>query len=57
LASGFSEVVSYEDVPVPYGMKSAVRWALWKLILSLLRLYIAAETGDTGRSYIFTRRI
>jgi SAM-dependent methyltransferase len=55
LTSGFSEVVSYEDVPVPHGMKSAVRWALWRLIRSLLRLYIAAETGDTGRDCIFSQ--
>jgi len=55
LASGFSKVVSYEDVPIPHGAKSAVRWALWKLIRSALRFYIAVETGDTGRDCIFSQ--
>jgi SAM-dependent methyltransferase len=55
LASGFSQVVCYEDAPIPHGIKSAVRWALWKLIRSALRLYLAAETGDTGRDTIFSQ--
>jgi 2-polyprenyl-3-methyl-5-hydroxy-6-metoxy-1,4-benzoquinol methylase len=55
LASGFSQVVSYEDVPIPHGTKSAVRWALWKLIRSALRLYLVAETGDLGRDAIFSQ--
>jgi 2-polyprenyl-3-methyl-5-hydroxy-6-metoxy-1,4-benzoquinol methylase len=55
LASGFTEVASYEDVPVPHGVKSAIRWVLWRLIRSLLRLYIAAETGDTGQDCIFSQ--
>jgi SAM-dependent methyltransferase len=47
-SSDFSGVYCFEDAPVPHGLKSAIRWALWKLIRSLLRLYLAAETGVTN---------
>lgn len=55
LSSGFSRVQCFEDVPVPHGLKSAIRWCLWKLIRSLLRVYLAVETGDTARSAIFSQ--
>jgi len=42
---------------VPHGLKSAVRWALWRCIRGLLRLYLAAETGDTGRDAIFSENL
>jgi len=53
--AGFSKVSSYEDTPVIHGMKSFVRWLLWKVIRAALRLYSAAETGDTGNNAIFTQ--
>ena len=53
-ASGFSQVRAYEDAPVPHGLRSAVRWFIWKIIRAMLRLYRAAETGDTGRDAIFS---
>jgi len=55
LSSGFSRVECYEDRPVPHGLKSAVRWVLWQCIRGLLRFYLAAETGDTGRDAIFSQ--
>lgn len=54
-ASGFSEVASEEDAPVPHGAKSAVRWLLWKLIRAGLRFYMAVETGAGERGGIFTQ--
>lgn len=54
-ASGFADVRSFEDEPVPHGLKSSVRWLLWKGIRGLLRLYLAAETGDTAREAIFSQ--
>jgi cyclopropane fatty-acyl-phospholipid synthase-like methyltransferase len=45
LASRFTHVACYEDSPVPHGIKSAVRWLLWKAIRGGLRLYLAVETG------------
>lgn len=57
LASGFSEVCCFEDQPVVHGTKSAVRWLLWQGFRSLLRLYIAAETGDAGRQHIFSQNL
>ena len=54
-SSGFSEVRSYEDEPVPHGVKSMIRWVLWKGFRALLRIYLAVETGDTGREAIFSQ--
>ena len=55
LASGFSRVECYEDRPVPHGIKSMVRWILWRCIRGVLRLYLAVETGNTGRDAIFSQ--
>lgn len=55
LSSGFSKVQCFEDAPIPHDLKSTVRWGLWKVIRSLLRLYIAAETGDTAGKAIFSQ--
>jgi len=57
LSSGFSRVSCYEDEPVPHGIKSAGRLLLWKCFRSLLRLYIAAETGNTNGEAIFSQNI
>jgi len=55
LSSGFSRVRCFEDAPIPHGLKSAVRWGLWQVIRSLLRIFIAAETGDTDSNAIFSQ--
>lgn len=55
LSSGFSNVQCFEDAPIPHGLTSAGRWLLWKAIRSGLRLYLAAETGDTASSAIFSQ--
>lgn len=47
LPAGFARVTFFEDVPVPHGLKSGVRWVLWHAIRALLRVYVAAETGST----------
>jgi cyclopropane fatty-acyl-phospholipid synthase-like methyltransferase len=57
LSSGFRDVRCFEDTPVVHGAKSAVRWTLWKGIRGLLRLYIAAETGDASGAPIFSQNL
>lgn len=47
-AAGFAQVVCAEDAPVPHGLKSAVRFVLWKLLRLGLRFFIAVETGETA---------
>lgn len=54
-SSGFSDVRSYEDEPIPHGVKSAARWVLWKGIRGMLRFYLATETGDTAKDAIFSQ--
>lgn len=46
MSSGFDPVVSFEDQPVPHGVKSALRWLLWKIIRNILRFVILVETGS-----------
>jgi SAM-dependent methyltransferase len=55
LASGFREVNCFEDQPIPHGIKSWGRFVLWKAIRGVSRLVLAAETGDTGRTAIFSQ--
>ena len=54
-SSGFSLVTCHEDTPIPHGLKSAVRWLLWKAIRGGLRLYLAAETGAGEKTCIFSQ--
>jgi len=56
-SSEFSDVTSYEDEPIPHGVTSGIRWMLWKALRLLLRLYLAIETGDRGRSAIFSQNL
>jgi SAM-dependent methyltransferase len=57
LASGFAGVECFENAPVPHGLASSVRWLIWQAIRALLRVYLAAETGDTGRRAVFTQNL
>lgn len=57
LSSGFSRVTCEEDAPYPHGAKSLARWLLWKCIRGVLRVYLAVETGSSGRAAIFTQNL
>ncbi len=54
-SSGFLNVLCYEDTPIPHGIKSAVRWLLWKAIRGMLRLYLAVETGAGEKNCILSQ--
>jgi SAM-dependent methyltransferase len=56
-SSGFARVECYEDVPIPHGIKSSIRWFLWKGIRAGLRLWLAIETGDSARTGIFSQNL
>jgi 2-polyprenyl-3-methyl-5-hydroxy-6-metoxy-1,4-benzoquinol methylase len=56
-ASGFASVTCYEDRPVPHGLKSAMRAALWMLIRAGLLSYIAVETGAFDRDTVFSQNL
>jgi 2-polyprenyl-3-methyl-5-hydroxy-6-metoxy-1,4-benzoquinol methylase len=57
LSSGFRSLECYEDTPIVHGVVSALRFVAWKAIRGMLRLYLAAETGNTGASAIFTQNL
>ncbi len=50
---GFSGVQCFEDAPIVHGVKSAVRWIVWKVVRSTFRLALVAETGAGNE--IFTQ--
>ena len=54
LSSGFSQVRSYEDAPIPHGLKSAVRLLLWQGVRAALRFYLLVEAGESGQQAIFS---
>lgn len=51
---GFSGITHREAGPVVYGVRSLVRYFIWKVIWVLLALWNLAETGTKG-SGIYTR--
>ncbi|HEB56060.1 MAG TPA: class I SAM-dependent methyltransferase [Gammaproteobacteria bacterium] len=53
VAHGFSEVQCFEDTPIVHGAKSVVRWIVWKVVRSVFRLALIAETG--AKNEIFTQ--
>lgn len=52
--AGFADFAVRECGPHVHGLKSAIRWALWKLISLVLKLWNLAETGGAG-SGMYTR--
>lgn len=53
--SGFGEIYVYPQRPVVHGLKSFIRYYLWKCIEHCLRFYFLVETGS-GKG-IFTQNI
>jgi len=54
---GFGSVQCFEDVPTLHGLKSAVRYILWRILRLPLRLWIMVETGENGRDCIFSQNL
>lgn len=54
-SSGFSGEESFEDTPVPHGIKSTVRAILWWAIRCVLLAYTVIETGTFDKKAIFTQ--
>jgi SAM-dependent methyltransferase len=52
---GFSEIKSYEDVPVVHGFASAVRYVVWKIYKTMKWLVYVAETGEYAEDLILTQ--
>jgi hypothetical protein len=43
--SGFQDIQFQETGPTVHGLKSAVRWVIWRCIRGLLQVWNLAETG------------
>jgi 2-polyprenyl-3-methyl-5-hydroxy-6-metoxy-1,4-benzoquinol methylase len=56
LSYGFREVNSFEDKPIPHGMKSWGRYVLWEyFVRNVYRFFTIVETGGCERTAIFSR--
>lgn len=53
---GFNEVEVYPAEPVVHGVKSGLRWVLWKVIRQLLVFYLVVETGGF-KDHILTQNL
>ena len=54
LARGFAGVDCFEDAPTPHGLKSSVRWLLWKAIRTAWSAISIVETG-TAAGKVFSQ--
>jgi SAM-dependent methyltransferase len=54
-ACDFARVECFEDRPVPHGLKSAIRAALWPVVRGAMRFALAVETGESGRDAVFSQ--
>ncbi len=52
--TGFTDVRVFPKEPYVHGLKSTVRFLLWKTIEAVIRLYLLVETGNTG-SGVYTQ--
>lgn len=53
--AGFREIAAYPQRPVVHGVKSAIRFVLWRAFEMLMKFYLLIETG--GSKGIFTQNI
>lgn len=44
--SGFQKISCHEDCPVIHGLKSMIRFILWKILRTIYRFCLAIETGE-----------
>lgn len=52
--TGFKHVKIFPKEPYIHGLKSAIRFLLWKAIETVIRLYLLVETGNNG-SGVYTQ--
>ena len=56
LSSGFKSVRSYEDKPIPHGIKSAIRFLIWELVIRKIYIIInIIESGSYDKDAIFSK--
>ena len=51
IAHGFSEVKCFEDTPIVHGAKSLSRLIVWKIVRTVYRLILVAETGTVNEIF------
>jgi cyclopropane fatty-acyl-phospholipid synthase-like methyltransferase len=44
-AGGFAEINCFEESPIVHGIRSAIRWMIWKASRTLMSIVYMAETG------------
>lgn len=55
--AGFARVECHEDQPIVHGVKSAVRYIVWKCLRAVLSLAWMAEKGSRGADVLFSQNM
>lgn len=50
--TGFESATFTDPAPVPHGLKSAIRWALWRVIRPVIKVALIVETGMLRGHYV-----
>jgi 2-polyprenyl-3-methyl-5-hydroxy-6-metoxy-1,4-benzoquinol methylase len=53
----FQKIKIYELPPIIHGIKSIIRYVIWKLFSLIIKLYIGAETGKNPRNIIVSQNL
>jgi 2-polyprenyl-3-methyl-5-hydroxy-6-metoxy-1,4-benzoquinol methylase len=56
-SSRFQKINFYEDTPLVKNIRGLIRFSVWKFIRVLLRIYLAAETGDITGHKLLTQNL
>ena len=54
--TGFESISVHPTTPPPHGLKSAVRWSIWRAMAGVCWLYLVAETG-VPRGHVLTQNL
>jgi len=52
--AGFNDIKILSKEPYRHGMKSLIRWMMWKIIHLIIKWYFLIETGSSG-SGVYTQ--
>lgn len=54
---GFARVECYEEAPLVRNVTSFARYAVWRVVRSALRVYLAVESGGTANDAVFSQNM
>jgi len=56
-SSGFSKIECFEDRPICKNIKGIIRFLIWIVFRNLLKVIVAAETGEINNKQIYSKNL